>query len=215
MKRLIRFGCALAAVVFSACSLQAVSVSFNLRDTGATVEIEGGVIKRPIPDVIVIATLTPIVDGSTGSLNQSGSGFGINASGSDDADQIDGAGDGAESVLISFDRDVFFTELQLSALSNRDPEPDDSGSLRIAGFSLLTLLDTGSGTDVYTFVSNNFVAAGETVLLKHVSGNGFSFDGFTVETVPSHWSAGCSFFFLTGLTGLFGWMRRRESDVTV
>jgi hypothetical protein len=114
------------------------------------------------------------VASSSRSLNQTSCGFGINASGSGDAtDQLDEVA-GAESIRIEFDQEIEFTGLKLSSMGS-----EDVGRLTIAGGAPISL--TGS---THTFTSGNLVTIGQAVLLEWVSGNGFSFDSFTVEVVP-------------------------------
>jgi hypothetical protein len=157
----------------------ALLIPFDLRDTGATAEIESGTIVRNG----VTATLSPLVVGESGSLNQTTSAFGINGIESgDDTDTLDARGDdagspGAESISITFDTDILFTQLGLSLFSE-----GETGSLTINGFASLPLADTGVGSDVYNFASDNLVLTGQTVLLSWGSGNGFSFDNFKIDT---------------------------------
>lgn len=165
----------LAVALLASQRAGAIPITFDLRDTTATSEIESGVITRSG----LTATLTPLVAGSSGLLNQTGSGFGINASGSGDAtDQLDGVA-GAESIRIEFDKEVSFTALKLSSMGT-----SDEGRLTIAGGTPISL--TGN---LHTFTSDNLVPVGDSVLLEWVKGNGFSFDSFTVEWVPRGGSA--------------------------
>jgi hypothetical protein len=123
-----------------------IPITFDLRDTTATSEIESGVITRSG----LKATLTPLVASSSGSLNQTSGGFGINASGSGDTtDQLDGVA-GAESIRIEFDQEIKFTGLKLSSMGSADV-----GRLTIAGGAPISL--TGS---THTFTSDNLVTIG-------------------------------------------------------
>ena len=153
--------------------VHAIPVTFNLRDTAATAEIESGLINR----VGIQATLTPSVAGGSGALNQTGSGFGVDATG-DDTDRID-AGGGVESISIVFDTDVLLTGLNLS-----DFTTSETALLTIASFPALTLTGQSAANDIYSFSANNLILAGQTLVLKWGSGNGFSFDSFTVDPVP-------------------------------
>lgn len=198
MKRLIQFGGVVTALAGSIVSLQAVSVTFDLRDTGATAEIESGIITRGG----VTATLVPFVEGSTGDLNQTNDGFGINEKESgDNTHELDGV-NGVESISITFDQDVLFTELVLSDFGN-----DDKGTLTIGNFSPVDITSTGTTS----FSTDNFVSTGQSVVLKYAEGNGFSFDEFTVDTqtVPDGWSGFDSVIFLSSLVGVFGWIRQK------
>jgi hypothetical protein len=156
----------------TALQVHATPIAFNLRDTTATTEIELGVITRSG----VVAVLTPHVAGGSGALNQTTSAFGINATGTgDDTDELDN-GLGVESISMVFNTDIFFTELTLSSF----PVPD-TAFLTINGFSTLTLNATAGAIDVFGFATDNFVTAGQTVVLSFGSGSGFSFDSFTIE----------------------------------
>gem|GEM_PF-1031388 len=148
------------------------AVEFDLRDTGNVSEIEAGVITRGG----ITATLTAIVGGNTGVLNQTTSGFGINATGTgDESSRLDGD-EGAESVSITFDVNVLWTGLGLSLFSS-----GEGASISLPLALSTALADTSSASDVYTFASDNVVLAGEMVVVSWVSGNGFSFDSFDVE----------------------------------
>lgn len=166
----------LVGLVVAVHSVCATPILFNLRDTSTTAEIESGVITRGG----VEATLIPAVAGRSGVLNQTAAAFGVNAAGTGDASDLIDRGLGVESISIRFDADVLFTGLGLSALTS---PAGDGACLKIAGFSALSLTDTGAGNDIYSFAANNLVAAGETVLLAFASGNGFSFDCFSIERV--------------------------------
>ncbi|MBI1178651.1 VPDSG-CTERM sorting domain-containing protein [bacterium] len=150
------------------CSASAVPVQFDLRDTSATSEIESGTIVRSG----ITATLTPLVDGGSGSLNQTSSGFGINAvGGGDDTDAIDGD-EGAETIAIRFDVDVIWQQFTVSSFGS-----SDEGRVTIGAFSPVAIGASGS----QVFGTNNELVAGNQVLVSYVAGNGFSFDSFTVE----------------------------------
>ena len=164
------FTCALFTGCWVATSnvAHAVPIVFNLRDTTATAEIESGIITRSG----IIATLTPLVQGSSGLLNQTASAFGINAAlTTDDSDELD-SGAGAESVSMIFNVDVSFLSLSVSLFGS-----GEQGRLAIAGFAPVAITSTGA----HSFNANNVALAGQTVVLSHVAGTGFSFDSFTVE----------------------------------
>jgi len=186
-------------IAFSAGSLHAIPVTFNLRDTTATADIEDGTISRGG----ITATLTPFVQANTGSLNQTAGSFGIDASGTDGSSLLDGVA-GAEWISIVFDQNVTFTQLTLSALSS-----GEGGSITLGANALVTLSDTGSGTDVYNFAANNTVTAGQTVLIKWSTGNGFSFDAFTVDVPGSSVPDGGETIFLLCLPVFFLLQLRR------
>ncbi len=142
---------------------------FDLR--GALgVELEGA-----ISGSISVGGITATLTANSGVLNQSSIGFGVNATGAgDDAARLDGDVL-AETITLSFNTDVFLDQIQLSVLSD-----SEEGSLSIAGDAPISLLDTGAGDDEYNFNTNNTVLTTESIVLAWVSGNGFSFDDFTV-----------------------------------
>jgi len=150
----------------------AVPVTFNLLDPTATTEIESGTIVRSG----ITATLTAVVAGSTGSLNQTASAFGINAADlpnvtNDDSDELD-SDEGVESISIRFDVDVLWQALKVSSFGT-----GEQGSLVVAAFSPVSITATGE----HTRTTDNLVLAGQAVVISHVAGTGFSFDSFTVE----------------------------------
>src|SRR5687767_14288988 len=90
-------------VAFSS-TVSGLPITFNLRDTSATAEIESGSITR----TGLHAALTPTTSGGTGSLNQTSAGFGIDSAGADASNQIDNEA-GIESISIVFSHDVRLT----------------------------------------------------------------------------------------------------------
>lgn len=153
-------------------AVTAATISFDLRGTG----VPDGVPSGTMTVGGITATLTSEVKGD---LNQTSSGFGINAEeADDDTDQIDAGSGVAEAISIYFSEDVYIKELTLSVLS-----AGDEATLSFNGVAQADLTDTGSGTDVFAFSSGNYLSAGQLVILGHGAGNGFSFDAFKVETV--------------------------------
>jgi hypothetical protein len=192
------FGCAIALPV------SGLAITFDLRDLGATAEIESGTITRGG----VTATLLPSVVGSSGVLNQTNLGFGINAAGTTDVtNHLDGTA-GAESISLSFNTNVLFSGLTLSSFS-----AGESALLKIGAFATLTLTDTGNTPDTFVFNTNNSVIAGQTVVLTFGSGNGFSFDSFTIEPVASAAVPETSpgIIGMACLLGVIGFAHRRRS----
>jgi len=117
----------------------------------------------------IAATLTA----NDGVLNQTGSGFGVNAAASgDDTDNLDDGSGVIESVTVSFDADVLLDEIGLSALG-----ASDSGTVVIAGGTPQVL-----NMSTTTFSSGNLITAGQTFVVTYSTGNGFSFDDFTIST---------------------------------
>ena len=158
--------------LFMAGSAFAVPVTFNLRDTTAFADIEDGSVVRDG----ITATLTPLVAGNLGVLNQTASAFGINAAnivgvGDDDADELD-SDEGAESISITFDVDVLWNSFVVSSFGT-----GEQGLVKIASFGPAAFASTG----MHSVSADNLVLAGQSVILGHVAGTGFSFDSFTVD----------------------------------
>lgn len=191
------FGCVVALPV------SGLAITFNLRDVGAELEIESGTITRGG----VTATLLPSVVGSSGVLNQTAGGFGINGAGADVTNLLDGTA-GAESISLSFNTNVLFSGLTLSSFS-----AGESALLKIGAFPTLTLTDTGNTPDTFVFNTNNSVIAGQAVVLTFGSGNGFSFDSFTIEPVASAAVPETSpgIIGMACLLGVIGFAHRRRS----
>ncbi len=122
----------------------------------------------------ITATLTAGVAGLPGGqLNQTGSGFGVNAPGGlDDTDQIDGD-EGLESISVNFDSDVWLLAVQVSEFGS------DQASLRIGTHNPIPLDSNG-----FQDQDGVFIAQGESFQLSHISGNGLSFDAFEAARVP-------------------------------
>ena len=165
-----------SAVLAFLCALpeqaQAFSITFNLLGSEGTAV--DGLATGDVTNDGLTATLTA----NDGKLNQTASWFGINASGSgDDTDQIDNGSGVAEFVTIMFDQLVTFDQLVLSSFTGAE-----QASLTIAGGSPILLDGTVPAIDVYNFSTNNIVSIGQSVILAYSTGNGFSFDEFTVTT---------------------------------
>ncbi len=171
-------------IITLACTLstqvQAFSITINLR--GPEIEAIDGSATMDV----TVGGLTATLTANDGELNRTASAFGINASdGSDLSHVIDDFDDGsgvsiAEFVTIEFDRLVTFDQLILTLFTSVD-----EASLTIADFPLILLDDTGSSPDKYNFSMDNAVPVGQSVRLAYSTGNGFSFDEFTVTPVES------------------------------
>ncbi len=161
-----------AALLFGllALPLPAAAAIFDLRTTdpypeGTIADLEGPSFSITVDGIS--ATLTAI----PGVLNQTASGFGVNApGGGDNAGRIDG-GEGIETVVVSFSEAVVLESIELSSFS-----VGEEGSLVIAGGAPIAVTtgnpDLGSGQPI---------PAGQSFLLGYVAGNGFSFDRFEVS----------------------------------
>jgi hypothetical protein len=163
----------------SVCALstqvEAFSITFDLREP----EIE--TVDESVAMVVTMGGLTGTLTVNDGVLNQTAGGFGINASGvGDTTDQIDNGSGVTEFVTIVFDQIVTFDQLILSSFTSAE-----NTSLTIAGGSPITLVGTGPSTDIYNFSTDNTIPVGQSVMLAYNTGNGFSFDGFTVTLAES------------------------------
>ncbi len=116
--------------------------------------------------------LTATFTASTGVLNGTSLNFGVNGPGADEASLLDAS----EHITVSFNQAVDVTGLTLELFSG------DEGALLTFNTFDLPIADTGSGTDVYAFSSNNSIALGQEFRISHTVGNGFSFESLTVET---------------------------------
>ncbi len=162
-----------SAVLVTVCALSTKVFSFpiNFDLLGA----EGSVIDGSPNGTVSKDGLSATLTANIGYLNQTTSGFGVNAPGSgDDTDAIDGVL-GIESVTIMFDQIVTFDQLVLSSFSNTE-----EAALDISGVSII-LSGTNPARDIYDFSLDNIIPIGQSVILAfNNSGNGFSFDEFTV-----------------------------------
>ncbi|MFV1976468.1 MAG: PEP-CTERM sorting domain-containing protein [Candidatus Scalindua sp.] len=166
-------------VIVCAFSTQAYSfpITFDMRGS------EGSVVDGLTSGPVTVDGLTATLKANDGKLNQTGSGFGINASGGgDETYQIDNDSGVTEFITIMFDQLVTFDQLLLSLVTDSE---NDEASLTIAGGIPIFLDDTGPATDEYNFSTENIVPIGQSVILAYSSGNGFSFDGFTVTLAES------------------------------
>ena len=162
-----------SVILTSACALstpvQGLSITFDMRGS------EGSVVDGLASRSVTKDGLTSTLAANSGFLNKTGSGFGINAKGvGDDTDAIDN-GVIDEFVTIEFDQLVTFDQVVLSSFTSAE-----ESILTIAGGSPIALVGTGPSTDIYNFSTDNTIPIGQSVMLSYSSGNGFSFDEFTV-----------------------------------
>ncbi len=161
----------LVAVASGLAPLAAEAVFFDLR--GA----QGLALDEVFSGSTTVGGITATLTAIAGELNQSGDGFGVNflPGSGDDPDALDGD-IFPESITITFNVNVFLNQIQLSKLS-----AGEEGAITIAGGTPISLVDTGVGDDEFNFNSANSVLTSESIVLSWVSGNGFSFDDFTVS----------------------------------
>lgn len=157
---------------------------------------------------LTVNGLTALFTANDGVLNATASNFGINATGSGDAADLLDAGSGVnEFMTITFDRRVTFTQLTLDSFSG-----SERASLTL-GLNPALLLDaTPAGTDIFNFSSSDFpmgnmLEVGQSLRIGYTfssaADNGFSLEGFQVNTVPEPSCLGCL------LPALWGCLWRR------
>ena len=172
-----------SAVLVIVCALSTSTQAYSFPITFDMRGSEGSVVDGLASGSVTKDGLTATLKANDGKLNQTGSGFGINASGGgDDTDAIDNRSGVTEFVTIMFDQVVTFDQLLLSLVTSSQ---NDEASLTIAGGSPILLVDTSFATDEYNFSTDNIVSIGQSFILAYSSGNGFSFDGFTVTLAES------------------------------
>ncbi|MBT3880504.1 MAG: PEP-CTERM sorting domain-containing protein [Candidatus Scalindua sp.] len=156
-----------------------------------------------------MADLPRHLSANNGILNQTSGSFGINASEAGDvADIIDNGSEVAEFFTVKFDQLVTFDQLVLSSFTSAE-----DASLNISAGSPITLVGTGPSRDIYNFSTDNIIPIGQLVKLEYSTGNGFSFDEFTVTpaestVVPEPASVS---LLIIGLVGLGGRLLRERS----
>jgi len=135
---------------------------------------QGAELEGALSNSTTVGGITATLTANSGTLNQTTNRFGVNATGSgDDPDTLDD-GEGAESITITFNVDVFLDQIQLSVFS-----VGEQGSILIAGGTPTPLAGMPQGDDEFDF--SNAVLTSQSIVLSWVSGNGFSFDDFSVS----------------------------------
>ena len=125
-----------------------------------------------------------LVDGSgltvtfttgSGNFDATATSLGVDATGN--ANEVEPG----ESFSITFNQDVFLTQIDFSSFNNTT----DALDLTIGANPTIAADGTQAG-DIFNISTNNFVAAGQTVQFVGVgTGNGVGILNFTVETVTA------------------------------
>jgi len=182
------------AVSFLALPLNAATIVYDLRDTSQTAAIEAG--------AYTVDSVLLSMDSPQGDLNQTSSGFGVNATGSgDNTHQIDNGAGVAEVLNFSFDTSGTLTQIDMSSFG-----PSDTFDLKKNGTLIQSLIDQGtSSPDV--FMLNVDFSSTDTFSITYTGGNGASLDAITIANtaVPEP----SSMVFLA-VFGSFALIRRRR-----
>jgi hypothetical protein len=174
MKRLALPAVMLLTMIFA--SAGEATTLFQLKGNAAVEAVD-----EALSFSLTVGGITATLTANVGVLNTTLSGFGINhPTTGDPTDHIDGMF-AVEAVSIVFNLPVQLDQIVLS--DSTGGTTGDLASLTIDGFGLLTLIPTAPALAVYNFSSNNTVPVGQSILLAWQTGNGFSFDSFSV-TVP-------------------------------
>ena len=163
---------------------------------------------------LTVNGLTALFTANDGVLNATTSNFGINAAGSGDAaDLLDAGSSVNEFITITFDQRITFTQLTLDSFSG-----SERTSLTL-GLNPALLLDaTAAGTDIFNFTSSDFpmgnmLEVGQSLRIGYAfssaADNGFSLEGFHVNTVPE---PSCLGGLLPAIWGCC-WRRKRIAPV--
>ena len=142
----------------------------------------------------IIATFTA----SDGELNRTSSGFGVNGAGTDDTDGLNAG----QYIDFVFDQDVSFVNVSVSSWG-----ASDAGEVQLGPSFVSQGGITNTGDTVFDF--DVIEGATVRVLATADSGatNGFSFNSFTVDTIPEPAVIG-----LLGLGSGFMLMTRKRKE---
>ena len=184
MNKKIRIFSVAAALI---SNVHAASIVYDLRDTGATSEIEAG--------SYTIDGVTMSLSSPQGALNQTSSHFGVNhttTGGLEETDQIDGV-HGIETIIFSFNTAGTLDQLNFTEVGEFDALALTKNNLGVESITLNTLN-----------LNISFLAT-DTFELTYVSGNGMSWNSSAITAVPEP-----SSFLLLGFGGLTLLSRRKR-----
>ncbi len=160
---------------------------------------------------IIRQGLTATFTANVGELNVTGSSFGINVLETADLPSVLDTFEGTvESITITFNKPVEFTQLTLNAFT-----PGETAMLTVGRNTTESLDALPPGIDVYNFTDSSFtnngnrIDLGQSLVVGSGTGNGFSLEGFQVNVVPE---PTCLSIALPVLAGML-LRRRREEDV--
>ncbi|MFT7458041.1 MAG: hypothetical protein ACI909_000714 [Planctomycetota bacterium] len=160
-------------------SVQASSFTFDLRTSETALALDGKGAGQLIRDGLIASLVAGPGDSIEQIFNQTSTRFGINSIGtaSDSSSLIDEADGTSEKLTISFSEAILLDQIILSLFT-----PGEIAAVMFTDGSSDVLTGLDAAEDVYRF-SNIWLGVGEPLVLTHVSGNGFSFDSFTVSTI--------------------------------
>lgn len=170
--------------------------------------VDGSAIDGVVSGMLTRDGLTAIFTANDGIMNATSTYFGINAAASgDDTDQMDAGSGVNEFITITFDAAVEFRQLSLASFTD-----GEVASIAV-GLNAAVFRD-GSGPNVLDFTADSFplgntISLGQTLVIGYTgpaASNGFSLEGFQVNTVPEPSILGASWL-LAGLSLL----RRRRT----
>jgi hypothetical protein len=168
-----------ACIVASmAAPSQAVLVVFDLFNRNAQAGFDGVAV-----GTLSLGGVTATFTASAGVLNSTASLFGVDGGPGDQTEYLDQFNSGggtqtSEFVTITFSVPVTLTSLSLEDYSPAGAAPAEQASATVAG-TLFNLAPVAAAIDVYAF--NDPIALGQTLVVRHIAGNGFSFRTFTVD----------------------------------
>jgi hypothetical protein len=169
--------------------------TFDLLNDSAVYSVLDNQMSASVTNGGLVATLTA----SDGVLNRTSLGFGVNGSGTDDTDGMNAG----QYIDIVFNQDVSFESVNVSSWGTTDAGVVQLGPLYESQGSLAKG-DCVFGFDVLTAGANSV-----RILATADSGatNGFSFNSFTVDTIPEPAAVG-----LLGLGAGFMLLTRKRKS---
>jgi hypothetical protein len=171
---------ACAAILSASSIARADIIPFDLGEN-----LDGLAIDGAASGALTVNGLTATLTANIGVLWATSNNFGINApGGADEPDLLDADSGTSEFITITFDKPVTFTQLSLGLFSGTE-----TVDLTLGLNPVVTRTATSAATDVYDFSSDSFpmgnmLTAGQSLIVGHGTGNGFSLEGFQVNTVP-------------------------------
>lgn len=169
-------------------------VTFDLLGDPSVYSLLDNQVSGSVTNSGLIVTVTA----SDGVLNRTSSGFGVNGAGTDDTDGLNAG----QYIDLFFDQDVSFYSVTVSSWGSSDAGIVQLGSLFESQGSITNTGATIFGFDVIQANTNSV-----RIMATADSGatNGFSVDGFTVDTIPEPAVIG-----LIGLGGGFMMLLRKR-----